>query len=236
MRKYVLITGASRGLGYALVLQYLQKGYQVFAGARNIDNPQLVTLKNQYEDSLIILPMDVSQTTSVREAATQVSTYCNQLDIIINNAGIHPEGSLLALNEVDLDNGLEVYNVNSIGILRVAKEFHSLLLKGEKPIVLNISSEAGSISSCPRSKEFHYCMSKAAMNMGSMLLQNYFKESDNKIKVLAIHPGWIRTDMGGAEADLDPIEVADDICSLSEVPHDMNDPIYMDRFGNKLEW
>lgn len=236
MRKYVLITGASRGLGYALVLQYLQKGYQVFACARKIDHPQLVALKNQYEDSLIIIPMDVAQTTSVKEAAMKVSICCNQLDLIINNAGIHPQGSLLVLEEVNLDNGLEVYNVNAIGVLRVAKEFHFLLSKGENPILLNISSEAGSIRNCKRSKEYHYCMSKAAMNMGSMLLQNYFKEKDNKIKVLAIHPGWIRTDMGGAGADLDPMEVAGDIFALTEIPHDMNGSIYMDRFGKELEW
>lgn len=236
MRKYVLITGASRGLGYALVLQYLQKGYQVFACARNIDHPQLLTLKKQYEERLIMIPMDVAQTPSVQEAAKQVATYSDRLDVIINNAGIHPQGSLLSLKEVNLDNGLDVYNVNSIGALRVAKEFHSLLSNGENPILLNISSEAGSIRNCPRSKEFHYCMSKAAMNMGSMLLQNYFKEKNNKIKVLAIHPGWIRTDMGGANADLDPFEVAEDIFALSELPHNMNGPIYMDRFGKELEW
>ncbi len=79
-------------------------------------------------------------------------------------------------------------------------------------------------------------MSKAAMNMGSMLLQNYLKEKDNKIKVLAIHPGWIRTDMGGANADLDPLEVAEDILALTKMPHDINGPIYMDRFGKELEW
>lgn len=236
MHKYVLITGASRGLGYALASQYLQKGYQVFACVRDIDHTQLLSLKNQYLDNLLIIPMDVALTSSVQEAAKQVSTHCNQLDLIINNAGIHPQGTLLALEEVNLDNGLEVYNVNAIGALRVAKEFLSLLSKGENPILLNISSEAGSIRNCPRSKEFHYCMSKAAMNMGSMLLQNYLKEKDNKIKVLAIHPGWIRTDMGGANADLDPLEVAEDILALTKMPHDINGPIYMDRFGKELEW
>lgn len=71
-----------------------------------------------------------------------------------------------------------------------------------KKVIVNISSEAGSIGECWRDREFDYCMSKAALNMQSVLLQKYLKSEG--IKVLAIHPGWMRTDMGGAEADISP--------------------------------
>lgn len=233
MNKNVLITGASRGLGYALALQYLKNGYTVYACARNIEGSKLASLKEEFSNDLHIIQMDVAISSSVQEAALLVKKYCNKLDVIINNAGIHPKGTLDILEDVNLDNALEVYNVNSVGALRVAKEFLDLLQNGEDKILLNISSEAGSISSCPRSKEFHYCMSKAAMNMGSMLLQNYLKERG--IKVLAVHPGWIRTDMGGSNADLDPLEAAQCIVNLTvDKKYQMEDPVFIDRYGNEL--
>lgn len=234
MSKNVLITGASRGLGYSLILQYLKIGYTVYACARNLENENLLHLKEEYNKNLYLIQMDIANSDSVKYAAEQVKNTCNKLDIIINNAGIHPEGSLNVLEDVDLDNALEVYNVNSVGALRVAKEFLALLEKGQNKILINISSEAGSIGSCPRSKEFHYCMSKAALNMGSQLLQNYFKERN--IKVLALHPGWIRTDMGGKEADLDPLDVADSIIALSSQNYSMESPVFVDRNGKELAW
>jgi NAD(P)-dependent dehydrogenase (short-subunit alcohol dehydrogenase family) len=235
MNNNVLITGASRGLGYALTIQYLKNGYTVFACARNREETKLTSLKEEFNDNLHILQMDIAISSSVKEAAQEASKYCNKLDIIINNAGIHPEGTLEILENVNLDNALEVYNVNSVGALRVAKEFLDLLQHGDEKILLNISSEAGSISNCPRSKEFHYCMSKAAMNMGSMLLQNYLKERN--IKVLAVHPGWIRTDMGGTNADLAPLEAAQCILDLTvNKKYQMDDPVFIDRYGKELSW
>lgn len=234
MNKNVLITGASRGLGLALTIQYLKNGYHVYACARNADSSNLMKLQEEYGDSINLISMDVAQSTSVQKAANQIKSTCEKLDIIINNAGIHPEGTLEILENVDFDNGLEVYNVNSIGALRVAKEFLSLLQAGDNKILLNISSEAGSISTCPRSKEFHYCMSKAALNMGTMLLQNYLKDRD--IKVLSVHPGWIRTDMGGANAASDPLEAAADIFTLTEQTYDINGAVYIDRYGKELSW
>ena len=179
--------------------------------------------------------MDVSSSQSVKDAATHVKSYCTQLDIVINNAGVHCEDSFEVLENVNLDNALEVYNINSIGALRVAKEFLGFLENGEDKILVNISSEAGSIGSCNRDKEFDYCMSKAAVNMGSKLLQNYVK--DKGIKVLAVQPGWMRTDMGGKSADIDPNEAAECIFKLVEDnKHNLESPVFVDRFGEALAW
>lgn len=235
MNKNVLIAGASRGLGFSLTLQYLKNGFTVFACVRAVECDKLATLKSQFKDHLIVIQMDVSCSQSVREAADHVKSYCNKLDVIINNAGIHSEDSFEVLENVNLDNALEVYNVNSIGILRVAKEFLCLLENGNDKLLMNISSESGSIGSCLRNKEFDYCMSKAAVNMGSVLLQNYVKERG--IKVLAVQPGWMRTDMGGEIADIDPAEAAECIFKLGEVnKHNLESPVFVDRHGQTLLW
>jgi len=235
MNKNVLIAGASRGLGYSLTYQYLKSGFTVFAGARNIKCEKLGILKTQFKDRLIVIQMDVASSQSVKKAAEQVKSYCNKLDVVINNAGIHCEDSFEILENVDLDNAIKVYNVNSIGILRVTKEFLGLLQNGDDKVLLNISSESGSIGSCKRSKEFDYCMSKAAVNMASVLLQNYLKE--RKIKVLAVQPGWMRTDMGGDTADIDPLEAAECIFKLvEENKHNLDAPVFVDRYGEILPW
>lgn len=235
MNKNVLIAGASRGLGFSLTCQYLKNGFTVFACARNVESIKLVTLKSEFKDSLIIIQMDVSSSQSVKDAASHIKSYCTKLDIVINNAGVHCEDSFEMLENVNLDNALEVYNINSIGALRVAKEFLGFLENGEDKILVNISSEAGSIGSCNRAKEFDYCMSKAALNMGSKILQNYIKEKG--IKVLAVQPGWMRTDMGGTSADIDPNEAAECILKLVEDnKHNLESPVFVDRFGEALDW
>ena len=100
--------------------------------------------------------------------------------------------------------------------------------------IINISSESGSISTCQREKEFDYCMSKAALNMGTKLLANYLKK-DN-ILVVSVHPGWMRTDMGGQNAHLDPYETACKLVDLLENINDVNSPNFIDNEGNLYPW
>jgi NAD(P)-dependent dehydrogenase (short-subunit alcohol dehydrogenase family) len=109
-----------------------------------------------------------------------------------------------------------------------------LLTAGRRKLIVNISSEAGSIGNCWRSAEFGYCMSKAALNMQSKILQNNL--GPQGFKVLAIHPGWMQTDMGGAQADIHPDVSAQGIFELALKEWKPEDAIYMDYQGNVLPW
>lgn len=133
-----------------------------------------------------------------------------------------------------MDECLEVYDVNAVGPLRVVKEFLGLIRLGTNPKIINISSESGSISTCGREKEFDYCMSKAALNMGTKLLSNYLKKGH--VTVLAVHPGWMRTDKGGANADLDPYETACRLVDLFDTLQEKNTPIFIDNRGEAYPW
>jgi NAD(P)-dependent dehydrogenase (short-subunit alcohol dehydrogenase family) len=125
-------------------------------------------------------------------------------------------------------------DVNAFGPLRVIQQFLPLLKKGPRKLIINISSEAGSLADCCRSMEYAYCMSKSALNMASRILQNALAPAG--FKVLAIHPGWMRTDMGGPEADIAPDEAADGIFELAMRQWQLDDNIYMDYQGTILPW
>lgn len=235
MKRNVLITGASRGLGHDMAAVYLAEGCRVLACARGGSSPKLAALKDKFGEDLQIIEMDIADSDSVLQAATQVKGHTDYLDIIINNAGIHADDSFKVLEDINVDNSLEVYNVNTLGALRVAQQFTALLGKGTAKILVNISSESGSITNCPREKEFDYCMSKAALNMQSVLLQNYLKIRG--IKVLAVHPGWFRSDMGGPNAHLAVLEAAEGVVRLiDKFGSDLSGPVFVDYTGNEVKY
>ena len=101
--------------------------------------------------------------------------------------------------------------------------------------MVNISSEAGSIGSCCLDREFDYCTTKAALNMQSTILQNYLKEKG--VKILVVDPGWMRTDMGGSNANISASEAAECIYTLVESNKgNFGAPMYVDRKGKQLVW
>ena len=235
MKNGVLVTGADTGLGLSLVKRFLRGGYTVFAGVYRsvLDLNNLVA---EYNDALALIPLDVADMDSVRGAARQVSERTSALDIIINNAGIHLKNSQLSLEQLDFADQQfqQTMEVNTFGPLRVVQQLCSLLERSGQKLVVNISSEAGSLSDCWRENQFAYCMSKAALNMQSKILQNYL--GPRGFKVLAVHPGWMRTNMGGPEAFLDPDESAEGIFQLAIRKWNADDPIYVDYQGVHLAW
>ena len=234
-KKTVLITGADAGLGLSLVKRFLQGGFAVFAGVhRSMDS--LNVLASEYGDPLSLILLNVADLESVRAAARLVDEQTNSLDIIINNAGIHLDHSKLPLEQLDLsDQHLQrTMDVNAFGPLRVVQQFLSLMEKGERKLVLNISSEAGSIADSKRENQFVYCMSKAALNMQSKILHNYLKPRG--FNVLVVHPGWMRTNMGGPSAAINSDEPAAGIFDLAAREPKPGDPIYIDYRGEPLPW
>ncbi|MBP7902404.1 MAG: SDR family NAD(P)-dependent oxidoreductase [Spirochaetes bacterium] len=233
--KSILITGADKGLGLSLAEHFSDNGYYVFAAHFQVVSDNLLKLSKK-NCSVKLIHMDVSSDESVAAAAAEFAKVNseNKLDVLLNNAGVHFEESYAALENVNFDIALKTHNINTLGPLRTVKSFLPFIKNGEKKLILNISSEAGSLSDCWREKEFDYCMSKAALNMQSILLQNYLKK--DRIKLIAVHPGWMRTDMGGMKADISSKESAEAIYSIAEKDFALNDPIFMDYKGKIIHW
>jgi NAD(P)-dependent dehydrogenase (short-subunit alcohol dehydrogenase family) len=232
VKQTVLITGAGRGIGLALAKNLLELGFTVFGGFYKVDG-NLNALAASFP-GLKLIPLDVTGDQPVSEAVSFISRETGGLDILINNAAIHLDSSMNQLENVVLDDIPKTFAVNVIGPLRVTKHFLPLLERGRKKLIVNISSEAGSIADCKRIGEYDYTMSKAALNMQSKILQNYLKPKG--FKVLAIHPGWVRTDMGGPNADIAPQESAAGILKLILKDWGPEDGIYFDYRGIPLPW
>ena len=233
MTQTVFITGADRGLGLALTHAFLHLNFLVFAGQYETDG-ELSDLLNQYPATLVPVPLDVTNELSVEKATATISRHSQSLDILINNAGVHLEHSRKPLEEVEFDQMSAMFNLNSLGPLRITRAFLPLLTQGEFKRIVNISSEAGSIGACWRDREFGYCMSKAALNMGSRILQNYL--GPKGFKVLLVHPGWMRTDMGGPTADIDASEAAAGILTLALRSWSPGEGMYFDYTGRPYQW
>ena len=243
MKKHVLITGANHGLGLSLTKVFLSHGYTVFAGVYQLnDDSQINSIKGA--DGLHLVDMDVSSTQSIREAAALISGLTSSIDILINNAGILCHDSYTGddrtiLDTLDPDSMIDPFNVNALGALRVSNAFAPLLICGGDKLLINISSEAGSISDCARTQWFGYCMSKAAMNMAGALMHNELVKHGGQ--VWQIHPGWMQTYMHGnrnEKADYPPDFTAERLYDLvrNADEHKSQNVVFMDLFGKDIAW
>jgi NAD(P)-dependent dehydrogenase (short-subunit alcohol dehydrogenase family) len=228
-----LITGTDKGLGRVLLNTYLVHGYRVFAG-RYQENTRYGDSRNIGADSLIVVPLDISDPDSIETAAATIENMTDSIDLIINNAGIDHQHHYAPLEEIDIEEIPNLLNVNALGPLRVTKRFLPLLRKGEGKLIINISSEAARLEECTYKDRIGYCMSKTAVNMQSRILQNHLGEEG--IKVLAIHPGMMQTDMGGVNADIPPIESARGIYDLSQRKWEADDPVFITYTGKTMKW
>lgn len=240
MNGVVFVTGADHGFGLALTEKYLRMGYYVAAGKYLTDSTALDKLKEIYSDMLEIINLDVSSTESVKNAYLHFNRKFSHIDILINNAGVLGDITKTIYDEIDYDDIMRTFQVNALGPLRMVNTFLPLILNGKRKLIVNISSEAGSIGNCYRKNWFGYTMSKCALNMESRLIQNELY--DKGVQVLLFHPGWMRTMMRGktdTEAPTLPEEAAEKIINHIERFKDYkgNEPLYINNDnGEILPW
>lgn len=211
--KTIFITGANRGLGYCLAVEGLHRGYAIYAGVRSTDSfAMLDSLHNQYPNRVHLIEIDVADEDSVRKASSEIRTTTNSLDAIINNAAIMLEREK-TIEELDFELVRHSFEINTFGPMRVVKHLLPLIGAGTQPVIINISSEAGTIINA-FSTNYPYSMSKTALNMFTERLRHYVQ--DQGITVYAVHPGWMKTDMGGEEAPSEPAAAAEGIYNIIE--------------------
>jgi NAD(P)-dependent dehydrogenase (short-subunit alcohol dehydrogenase family) len=240
----VLITGANRGIGLALVRHYLAAGWLVLAGCRRPDQaaagtetgpPALSAAPPQPPGRLEWLPLDVADEGSIRAAAASCGRLTKSIDLLINNAGVGSKS--LPLGQINRDELRRVFDVNALAPLAVTQAFLPYLRLGTRPVLVNVSSILGSIASQDGDRawaSYAYNASKAALNMISRMLS--FELRPIGIAVLNIHPGWVATDLGGAEAPLAPADSAAGIARVIAGFSIERTGAYLDYQGNELPW
>ena len=199
--EHVVITGADRGIGLALTETFLSHGYTVYAGQFMPDWPELAKIETRYPERMHILPLNVGDDQSVREAARLVGSLTRQVDYLINCAGIFPQTE-------DAAGFNAAFQVNSLGPLRMVEAFLPLMQAGQKKLC-TFSSETGVISLMQRVKDFPYCVSKAALNMEMHMLFQKLRSEGYTFRLF--HPGWVKSYMSGQKStvgDFEPEEAA----------------------------
>jgi NAD(P)-dependent dehydrogenase (short-subunit alcohol dehydrogenase family) len=238
--KNILVTGGSRGIGLEFTRQYLKKGFQVFAVSRNPERSgELQKLKEEFDDRLSIHQLDVSAEDSRHRLFRQLSEEVGELDILVNNAGIASgnEERRYRFGNLDQDDLCRCLLVNSVAQLMMTQRFFPLLQKATRPIVVNISSDSGSIARKRGGGDtgYGYSSSKTALNMMTKMLSHELREYG--IIVVSLHPGWVRTTMLYCENA--PLEPAESIGSMIQVIESLamkDSGRFIDWKGNDLPW
>lgn len=231
MTKNIVITGGSHGIGLEFTRQYLAWGFRVFAASRNPEkSTQLRALKERYQDHLVIQTLDVASPKSRQDFCCQIYKHTPSLDRLINNAGIISgnEEFPYPFSALDQEGLCKTFQINAVAPLMMVECLFPLLKKGTNPIVVNITSENGSISRRQQRGKYGYCASKAALNMITKILSYELKA--HRIKIIALHPGWVKTPMTKHEkAPLEPNESVDGMIRVIE-------GLKMERTGSFLDW
>ena len=222
----ILIIGANRGLGLEFAKQYSELGHHVFATTRDKSkSDQLVAIANT-----TVFELDLNKDKSIDSFIDEMSSI--KIDILIHNSGIFRDEQLS--EDLEIDAWMNEMRINAITPIIVARKLKPNVLAGEDKKIIFISSQMGSIDDNYSGRFYFYRSSKSALNSAAKSLAIDWK--DKNISVLMLHPGWVKTDMGGESAKL---EIPDSIQRMIQVISDLNletSGSFVNYEGNKLEW
>ncbi len=197
----VLVTGANRGLGLEFVRQLLARGDRVTATCRAPGRAiELVRLAGMHPGHLRVLPLDVAAPRSIAELAREAGMLELRIDLLVHNAGVLPSGE--RFGNLDAKTLADTLATNAQGPLLLTQALADRLVDGGKVVALG--SSLGSMAQTRRFGTPSYAISKAALNMAVRQLGHAL--APRGIAVFALSPGWVKTEMGGAGADLEAAE------------------------------
>lgn len=225
-----LIAGASRGIGLELARQLAARGERVTASVRSESGrAALQDALAPLGDKGQILIFDTRDEAQIRSAAAEVS---EPIDALIANAGAYGPQRQSSL-DMDFDGVLDLININTLGPLRVVQAFLPHLRQGERPRIALMSSVLGSMT-LQGTFNVGYRVSKAGLNKIAQCLADDLEPEG--IAVISMHPGWVRTDMGGADAPLEVEESAAGIIRVVDRLTLAGTRRYVDYQGNEIDW
>jgi NAD(P)-dependent dehydrogenase (short-subunit alcohol dehydrogenase family) len=229
--KTALITGANKGIGYEVARQLAAKGFHVFIGSRNPRKGQEAAERLKEDGgSSTFVPLDVSDARSITNAVHAISEVTGHLDVLVNNAAILLEEDT-AIAQLSADTVNKTFQTNTLGPLLVTQTFLPLLSRSEAPRVVNVSSGGGQLADGIGTWAPAYCLSKTGLNAVTSL----FAAALPSVSINSVCPGWVRTDMGGANATRSVEEGADTIVWLAtEAPRELTGKFLRDR--NQIPW
>ncbi len=240
--RHSLVTGANRGLGLEFVRQLLARGEHVIATCRHPGKATaLNTLAGEHPGRLHVLPLDVASEKSRADLARELPLVLGghedhdrprpgRLGLLLNNAGVLHSGE--RWGHVDPAILEDSVRTNAFGPLLLAQALASQLSDGGS--VANVSSMMASLSGRTEFRAPSYCISKAAQNMATVLLAKAL--APRGIKVVALSPGWVQTDMGGEGAEITAAQSAAGLLQVIDGLTPAQSGAFFDWQGRELAW
>jgi NAD(P)-dependent dehydrogenase (short-subunit alcohol dehydrogenase family) len=225
----VLITGANRGIGLKFAEEYSKLGWHVIATCRNPSHANKLNQLAKEFGSIEIYPLEVSSSDQIHELADALKN--KPIDVLINNAGIHRS---CTLGSIDKQAWLESFTINSIAPYEVTIHLLDNILQGSLKKVISITSKMGSIDDNTSGGSYIYRSSKTALNSIMRSLEHDL--GHHGIATLTLHPGWVRTDMGGMGAWINVDESVAGMIKQIEKLNLSNAGRYVDYAGKKINW
>ena len=202
MNKTILITGANRGIGLALTKLSLGKNYNVEACCRNVDNSKELNNLSQKYNNLNVSEMDVTLSETISRVSSNLK---KSIDILVCNAGMNNGKGDLFSEEHNEKSINDVMNANVAGPFLTIQKLYKNLNKKDGSKVVIISSLMGSQTHSSSNAPIYRASKAAANNLMRSISSQFLNEN---IVVCSYHPGWVRTDMGGLNADITPEDSA----------------------------
>jgi NAD(P)-dependent dehydrogenase (short-subunit alcohol dehydrogenase family) len=229
----VVITGAARGIGLELFKQCLSRGARVVAGVRSPDKAtELKQVGLAHPGRAWIFPLDVTSDESATAFAALIrKAGLDRVDILINNAGIYIDGEA-TLETLETSTLMQTLDTNVAGPVRVTRALLSALRSAPQARIATLSSLMGSIADNSGGGSYAYRMSKSAVNMFVKTLS--IEERD--MIALALHPGWVKTEMGGSRAPLAPDKSAEGLITVIETTTPGDSGKFFNHAGRELPW
>ena len=189
-----LITGANRGIGLEFSRQLAEDGWCVLACSRNLEKSDALNkLAAEYPEQITLYALDVTDHAQIKKLSQTLAN--KPIDLLINNAGVYPGSKDSSFGQTDYDAWAHAFLVNTMAPLKMAEEFITQITQSSRKTIVTITSKMGSVADNGRGGSYIYRSSKSAVNMVVKSIAIDL-ESDEIISVL-LHPGWVRTDMGG---------------------------------------
>ncbi|CAG7856214.1 hypothetical protein MCAMS1_00616 [biofilm metagenome] len=205
----VLITGANRGLGLEFCKQYADLGWDVIACCRNPDKASDLKTLSQHYKTIQVEALDVAQLGQIDALAKKLP---GSIDILINNAGVYGDQGSQGFGHLDYGEWLNSFTINTLSPMKMAEALLPQIKRGDKKLIVSISSLMGSMADNGSGGSILYRSSKAALNASMLSLSIDLKNQG--IGVLILHPGWVRTDMGGPNGLIDSETSVSGMCNV----------------------
>jgi len=233
----VLITGTNKGLGYEFVRQYLKLGYKVIATCRSISNASnLANLKSTFLKQLSLIEMDLSDSASIKSLSKTLKG--EPIDILISNAatnvGYISNKEKNVFGEIDEYIWMDVFKLNCIMPLVIAQELKENILNGVEKKLVFMSAKTASIEDNKSGGMYMNRSARTALNQVVRSLSIDLKK-DN-VKILAMSPGWVKTDSGGEGALIDTKTSVTGMISVIRKLELKSSGSFIDYKGDKIPW